>query len=325
MRKLLLLSALVLIAFAATYFTSCNNSPSTDKTADTHKEDSINAVIARGRYLAVNVAGCADCHSQRDFTKYSGPIIKGTEGGGGFKFDAKLAGLPGEIYSKNITPDPETGIGTWTDDEILRAITQGINKKGDTLFPLMPYPMYNQMDLQDLKSIIAFIKTLKPIKNKIPERVLMAPISAFYPGKYLKPSVDGNVKPAESDKVKYGEYLVTIADCGTCHSPMSEHGPDMSKKFGGGFHFDLGTFKVASANISPDSATGIGKWTEDQFLTKFAQYRKEENYNFDPGKKNTIMPVTLMAGMTDQDLKAIYAYLRTVPPITNKITNYLDN
>lgn len=324
MRKLFFLSVIAVLAVAAVYITSCNTA-AVDKTAEVSKEDSMNAVIARGRYLAVNVAGCADCHSMRDFSKYSGPIIKGTEGGGGVAFDQKMAGVPGVVYAKNITPDPETGIGTWTDDEILRAITQGINKKGDTLFPLMPYAMYNQLAEQDLRSIIAFLRTLKPIKKEIPARQLMAPIAMFYPGPMLKPSVSGNVKPDENDKVKYGEYLATAADCGTCHTPMTPRGPDVSKWMAGGFHFDLGLFKITSANITPDSATGIGKWTEEQFLEKFRPFRKEENYNFNPGKDNTIMPVTLLAGMTDNDLKALYAYLRTVKPVSNKIEKQVGN
>ncbi len=321
MKKLFILSTIIFFTLTAAYVTSCNTADSTADDA-VSKEDSINAVIARGRYLAVNVAGCADCHSTRDFTKYGGPVVNGTQGMGGFEFDQKLAGIPGVVYARNITPDPETGIGTWTDDEILRAITQGINKNGDTLFPLMPYYSYNRMAKEDLLSIIAFIKTLKPIKNKVPERQLLIPPSLFYSAAILQPSIDNNTKPPLSDLVKHGEYLTTIADCAACHSPQTPQGPDMSKMFAGGFTFNAKTFVVNSANITPDSATGIGTWTEDQFLTKFRQYRKEENYNFDPGKENTIMPVSLIAGMTDYDLKAIYAYLRTVRPITNKVEKY---
>ncbi|MEI9911342.1 MAG: hypothetical protein WDO71_17770 [Bacteroidota bacterium] len=99
------------------------------------------------------------------------------------KFDHTiLDAIPGTMYGPNITPDPETGIGTWTDDEILRSITQGINKNGDTLFPLMPYANFNRMAKEDLLSIIAYLRTLKPIKNKVPERQLMIPISMAYPG-----------------------------------------------------------------------------------------------------------------------------------------------
>ncbi|MBL0274424.1 MAG: hypothetical protein IPQ06_15500 [Chitinophagaceae bacterium] len=89
--------------------------------------------MERGEYLALHVAGCIDCHSKRDFAKFSGPVIPGTEGGGGLVFDQKF-GLPGILYGKNITPDNETGIGTWTDEEILRAMTQGSAKMATPCF-----------------------------------------------------------------------------------------------------------------------------------------------------------------------------------------------
>ena len=150
----------------------------------------------------------------------------------------------------------------------------------------------------------------------------MMPIAMAYPGPVLQPSIDGNVRPPETDKVKYGEYLVGIGDCGTCHSPLTPQGPDMTRMFAGGYLFDGGTFKVVSANITSDSATGIGKWSEEQFLNKFTQYREEKNYNFNPGKENTVMPLSLQAHMKENDLKAMYAYLRTVKPITNKVEKY---
>lgn len=319
MKKLIALAAIFFFIFSAAYFTSCNNS--SDKPADDTAADSIQQVIKHGEYLATNVAMCMHCHSQRDFTKYAGPVVSGTEGRGGMLFDEKF-GLPGKIYSKNITPDNETGIGTWTDDELLRAITQGISKNGDTLFPLMPYPQFNRIAKEDLLSIIAYLRTLKPIKNKVPERQLMMPIAAAYPGQYLQASVDGNAKPSGGDIVKYGEYLITMADCGTCHSPLTPQGPDMSRKYAGGYLFELASNKVQSANLTSDSATGIGSWTEERFLNKFLPYRKEEAYNINPGNENTVMPVIEIAGMKDNDLKAIYAYLRTVKPITNLVEKF---
>ncbi len=320
MRKFIAVTAICSVIIMAAYFSACNSKKS--ETKETTDKDSVTKVLQRGDYLVNHVAACIDCHSKRDFTKFSGPVIPGTEGGGGFLFDNKLAGLPGMIYGKNITSDNETGIGTWTDDDILKAITQGISKNGDTLFPLMPYVQYNRMAREDLLSIIAYIRTLKPIKNKVPARQLMMPIAMAYPGPALQPSVEGNVRPPEANKVKYGEYLATIADCATCHTPQTQQGPDMARMFAGGFVFDAGTFKVTSANITSDSVTGIGTWTEGQFLNKFTQYREEKNYNFNPGKDNTIMPLSLMAGMKDEDLKAIYAYLRTLKPISNKIEKY---
>jgi len=317
MRKALSIAAILLITIAAVYFSSCNNE-STVKSDD--NKDSLKQVIARGEYLVNHVAGCIDCHSKRDFTKYSGPVVPGSKGGGGMLFDPKF-GLPGMIYGKNITPDSATGIGTWTDDEILRAMTQGINKKGDTLFPIMPYPNFNRMAKTDLLSIIAFIRTLKPINNVVPARQLFVPIGVVYPGKFLQPSVDSNMAPPASDIVKYGGYLAMVADCGTCHSPLTPQGPDHTRMFAGGYIFDLGSNKVASANITPDS-TGIGGWSEERFMSKFTTYRDSSQINRDPGNQNTIMPLSILAGMKDEDIKAIYAYLRTVAPIKNVVEKF---
>ena len=320
MRKFIALAAISVLVIAAAYFSSCKGKKSEPQASN--KEDSLKKVIARGDYLANHVTPCMDCHSKRDFSKYSGPIVPGTEGMGGQVFDQKLAGLPGTIYARNITPDNETGIGTWTDDEILRAVTQGISKNGDTLFPIMPYARFNHISKEDLLSIIAYIRTLKPIKNKVPPRQLMIPISMAYPGPALQPSVDGNMRPPESDPVKYGEYLVNAAICADCHTPEIKGQFDFSRVFGGGFTLDAGSFKVNTANITPDSATGIGAWNEERFLNKFTQYREEKNYNFDPGKQNTYMPLSCYAGMTDNDLKAIHAYLKTVKPVNNLVEKY---
>ncbi|HEV7781054.1 MAG TPA: c-type cytochrome [Chitinophagaceae bacterium] len=319
MRKIIALTAICSIVVLTTYLTACKDKKS--ETPASGNSDSVKKALERGEYLANHVAGCVDCHSKRDFSKFAGPPIPGTEGGGGFLFDEKL-GLPGKIYGRNITPDNETGIGTWTDDDIVKAMTQGISKNGDTLFALMPYPNYNHMAKEDLMSIIAYIRTLKPIRNKVPARQLMMPIAMAYPGPALQASIDGNMRPPEDDKVKYGGYLVNMGDCGTCHSPLTPQGPDMTRMFAGGYVFDGGIFKVASANITSDSATGIGAWSEAQFLNKFTQYREEKSYSFNPGKDNTVMPLTLQAHMKDDDLKAIYAYLRTVKPISNKVEKY---
>jgi mono/diheme cytochrome c family protein len=320
MRKFLTLVTILSGITAAVYFMSCNNNGSEPQANS--KEDSVKKVIARGEYLALHVAPCLDCHSKRDYTKFSGPIVPGTEGMGGEVFDGKMfPGFPGTVYAKNITPDIETGIGMWTDDEIMRAMTQGINKNGDTLFPVMPYVHFNHMAKEDLLSIIAYIKTLKPIKNKIPPRQLMIPIAMAYPGPALQKSIDGNMRPPESDAVKYGEYLVNAAACSDCHTPMVKGQYDFSRVFGGGMSFNLGTFKVNTSNITPDS-TGIGAWDETRFMNKFTVYREEKGYNYDPGKANTIMPLTTYAGMIDPDLRAIYAYLRTVRPVKNKVEKY---
>ncbi len=319
MRKFIVLAVICSLTITAFYSVSCKDKKSEPQAGN--KEDSLKKVIERGEYLTLYVAPCLDCHSTRDFTKFSGPVVPGSEGMGGQVFDQKL-GVPGTVYAKNITSDPETGIGTWTDDEILRAMTQGISKTGDTIFPIMPYVNFNHMAKEDLLSIIAYIRTLKPIKNKVPDRQLIIPVSMAYPAPALQPSVDGNMRPPETDAVKYGEYLLNAAACVNCHTPMVKGQYDFSLTLAGGVRFDAGSFIVNSANITPDSATGIGAWNEERFMNKFTMYREETAYNFDPGKQNTYMPLTMYAGMKDADLKAIYAYLRTVKPISNKVEKY---
>jgi len=320
MQKPISFSPLIFMVSTIILFTACNSNsskPLASTSQDMVKQDSLNKVIARGKYLALHVTACFHCHSHRDFTKYAGPEIPGTEGGGGEKFDSiELAGMPGTVYAANITPDSSTGIGTWTDKEILRAMTQGINKNGDTLFPIMPYYSFNRLAKNDLLSIIAYVRTLKPIKNQVQDRQLTIPISKFYNEAALLKSVDGNVCPPVSDRVKYGGYLVTMAGCNGCHTP------DDKNMLAGGMEFNAGTFKVASANLTPDSSSGIGGWSKQAFLDKFIICRDKQGYNYNPGKQNTIMPVVDFAGMTDGDLKAIFAYLRTVKPVKNNVVKF---
>jgi len=317
MKKILAIAAILLLTTAAAYFSSCNNQSGT--TADDKTNDSLNKVIERGKYLATHVALCIECHSDHDMTKYSGPIIPGTEGGGGFVFDQKL-GMPGVLYGRNITPDSATGIGTWTDDEILRAMTHGINKNGDTLFPLMPYHNYSRLAKDDLLAIIAYIKTLTPIERAdVPKKLMITP-SMF--GPLPQNTLDQNKRPDPSDKVKYGEYLVTMASCGDCHTPMTQQGPDFSKMFAGGFHFKSDFVNVTTANITPDTATGIGSWTEEAFLAKFKANVEAAEKKVNPGKMNTEMPWAAYGKMKEEDLKAIYAFLRTVKPISNKVEKW---
>ena len=116
--------------------------------------------------------------------------------------------------------------------------------------------------------------------------------------------------------------MTNAAVCVDCHTPQTMQGPDFSKMFAGGFTFPIGNLLVNSANITPDSATGIGAWNEERFMNKFILYREEKNWNYSPGNQNTYMPVVMYSGMKDEDLKAIYAYLRTIKPISNKVEKY---
>src|SRR5580704_6740697 len=137
------------------------------------KFDVTTARLARGRYLAENVAGCMDCHSAHDWTQHDAPIIPGMEGAGQV---FPLQGLPGAINPPNLTPDPETGAGTWTDDQFARAIREGIGHDGRALFPLMPYQHFRSMSDEDLASIVVYLRSLPPVRNSLPTTSILFPV-----------------------------------------------------------------------------------------------------------------------------------------------------
>lgn len=315
MRKLIAVAVICLLAITATFFNSCKDKK--DETKGLTAEDSLKQVVARGEYLAHHVTVCIDCHSKRDVTKFALPVIPGTEGGGAAFAFGKEEGVPGEVTAPNITP---FRLKDWTDDEIARAITRGITKSGDTIFPIMPYHSYSRMSKGDVYAIVAYIRTLKPIESTTAARKLELPLSML--GPLPEGNLDQNIMPDPSDKIKYGQYLATSAACSDCHTPLGPQGPDFSKMFSGGFVFDNPAMKVAVSNITPDSATGIGSWTEEMFVTKFKNNAAAAKTTASAGRQNTMMPWEMYGSMKEDDLKAIYAFLRTVKPISNKVEKY---
>lgn len=276
--------------------------------------------IARGKYLANSVTLCVSCHSERDWTKFAGPLASEDRIGlGGDRFDQKM-GLPGVYYSKNITP---AGISRYSDGELFRVITTGVTKEGKALFPLMPYRHYGQMDPEDIYCIIAYIRSLNPIDNKPPESVSDFPMNIIIntiparaiPGKRPDPS---NVK-------EYGAYMVNACGCIECHT-KENHGqiiPELAFSGGREFPFPDGSI-VRSANITPDMNTGIGNWNEDAFINRFKAYA-DSSYKpqtVDKGAFNTFMPWTQYAKMTREDLAAIYTYLHSVPAMQNTVVKF---
>lgn len=316
MKKLTAFAALAITVMTAAYISSCKGKKEAS-TETTSTEDSVKKVIARGEYLANHVAVCIDCHSIRDTGRFSMPIVPGTEGGGAAFAFSKAEFVPGEVTPPNITP---AGLKDWSDDDIIKAITRGINKKGDTIFPIMPYHSYSKMAKSDVLAIVAYIRSLKPVEHTVPARKMEVPMSVF--GPLPDGNLDNNSIPDPADKVKYGQYLTTMGACADCHTPMGPKGPDFSKVFSGGTVFDNPLFKVAVANITPDSATGIGTWTEEMFVSKFKNNASDAVVNTRPGRQNTFMPWSMYGKMADDDLKAIYAFLRTVQPISNKVEKH---
>ena len=275
-------------------------------------------IIERGRYLANHVAVCMDCHSTRNWDYYSGPIVPGTLGRGGERFDEE-SGLPGVMQSKNITP---YNLGNWSDGELFRGITGGLQKNGDALFPLMPYDAYRTMDEDDLLAIMAYIRTLDPIANDIPKHQLNFPLSLI---------VNSIPRAAElrhidrSDALAYGEYVAKLAGCTWCHTPLNaSQQVDAGRLLAGGHEFVMGEYVVRASNISSDEETGIGSWTLDKFIAGFRRYQSAEGRMIPmaEGGYNTLMPWTMYADMTDEDLGAIFTFLQASEPMTNTVQKY---
>lgn len=265
-------------------------------------------LIKRGAYLANHVAVCMDCHAERDWTRYSGPPVAGTQGAGGEVFNQQM-GFPGTFYAKNITGGH---LGKWTDQEILRAFTTGVKPDGAVLFPVMPYPYYRHLDPMDAAAIIAYLRTLPVSQKQIPERTVDFPVNILL--RLMPKSAAFKKAPSTTDPVAYGGYLTMIAGCAECHTPANHGQIDPEQLFAGGRLFKMPGGDLYSPNITADSATGIGRWTAEQFIAAFKFYADSTHLGrLGPNDKNTIMPWSMYSGMDSTDLAAIYAYLRTVP------------
>ena len=273
--------------------------------------------IERGKYLANSFGACMDCHSSRNYDKLAGPVIPGTEGMGGEDFGEGAGFIP----ARNITSDKETGIGNWTDGEIFRAITMGVDKNGNALAPMMPYLYYRNIDAGDIEAVIAYIRTLPPIKNQVPEKKIKFPLSLIFRTLPSKP--DFKKLPDPENKIATGEYY--SGNCMGCHSPMEKGEFIQDKLFSGGREFPNPKGGIIrTANITPDRETGIGNWTKDQFIQKFRTYTLPEvrNITVHNGEFNTIMPWTFLANATDEDLGSVFDFLMTQKPVYNKVEKF---
>jgi mono/diheme cytochrome c family protein len=267
--------------------------------------------VARGAYLANHVTACVDCHSDKDDGRYSGPPLPGTLGQGGEGL-THAVGFPGELLAPNITP---AGIGQWSDGEVLRAMTAGVSRDGRPLFALMPYHVYRELSQADAEALIAYLRTLPAIDHAVAAPQLDFPLNLIV-RTMPAPATLRTDQPAPGTP-EYGKYMATIAGCQACHTPEVKGKPVEGMEFAGGQDFGF----VRSANISPDPLTGIGNWTKEAFIARFRGFAGGAP-PVAKGDNNTVMPWTLFAGMTDEDLGAIYEYLRTVKPIQNRVEKW---
>ena len=267
------------------------------------------ARLERGRYIVESTAHCFQCHSDVDYSKPGAQPKPGKKGAGAVFAEDGMEWL----VAPNITPDVETGAGSWTDEQFARAIREGIGHDGRRLFPVMPYMNFRNMSDEDLASVITYIRSIEPVRNKLPKTQIPEPAkAAIPPHEPLVAQVSG---PAPYNQFERGKYIVTLGNCVTCHTPMTPQGqPMMKMAFAGGFHLKGSWGDVYSANITPDP-TGISYYDEALFI------RTMRTGHVGARKLNYVMPTGYFKNMTDEDLKAIFAYLRRLRPVQHRLDN----
>lgn len=258
-------------------------------------------LAARGEYLVSTIAACGNCHTQRGADLLADP---NRYLAGGYRFDIP----PGLAFSKNITSDKETGIGSWNEEQIIRAMREGVSKEGAPIGPPMPIDFYHKMSDDDAKAIAAYLLTVKPVRNEVQESKYKIPLKAL-------PPVKGVTAPAKTDKLAYGEYLATVAHCVECHTPMVGPKRDFDNQRGaGGFQFEIGGKTVLSRNITSDRETGIGAWTDEQIKRAIT-----EGIDKDGKKLIPQMPYPYYKNLSAEDLDALVAHVRTWPAVKKAV------
>jgi hypothetical protein len=282
------------------------------RTLTARKFESTPQRLERGKYLANGTSGCIYCHSEHDLLKRDAPIPASQRGAGQV---LPYLGLPGRIVASNITPDPQTGAGSWTDDQLARAIREGIGHDGRTLFPIMPYARFHSMSDEDLASIVVYLRSLPPVRHELPATEIIFPV------KYLirnapEPLQSPVASPDTSDRMAYAKYLTTITGCEDCHTPYHNGQKVPGMDFAGGFLLQVTGETAAAANLTPD-ASGIGYYDESIFLQAMHTGTVRAR------KLSPLMPFAVYGNMTDDDLKAIFGYLRTMKPVKHRVDNSL--
>ena len=258
--------------------------------------------MPRGAYLA-NAAGCEECHADRE------------HGGQPYAGGRALATPFGTFYSPNITPDPETGIGRWSDEQFLRALRDGVRPDGANYFPVFPYPSFTKITDADARAIKAYLFSLTAVRQANRAHDVSFPFSwrflqniwkllFFGPGPF-RPA------PERSEAYNRGAYLVTaLAHCGECHTPRNWFGATEPDRFlGGNPH---GPDGKPVPNITPDPQTGIGEWTEEDIAT-LLKTGQEPEFDFVGGAMGEVVRHT--SRLDDADRRAIAVYLNSLPPI----------
>lgn len=260
--------------------------------------------VERGEYLVDGLAACGNCHTPRN---PDGSFNMDLYMAGGFEF---LEPPAFEAYSRNITPDVETGIGTWTAEEIVNAIREGHTPEDEKIGPPMPIFMYNLISDDDAMSMAMYLQSIPAVHNEVPE-------STYNIEKPVPGPAPGAAAPSPDDEVAYGEYLATVAHCLDCHTPRNEMGePDFARAGAGGFGIvELPDGRrLLTANITSDEETGIGDWSDEALRRALTEGISANGHILFP-----IMPSSFFKNATEEDLDAIIAFIRTLPPVSNEV------
>ncbi len=268
--------------------------------------------VERGRYLVESILACGNCHTPKDAS--GAPIAERNMAGGGLSFT-----LPPYVgAASNITPDRETGIGTWSDGEIKRAIVEGMRPNhgrlpNTSLAVVMATPFFKALLPPDLDAVVAYLRAIKPVRNEIAPPVYRMPV---HHDKYPDAESGFNETMA-SDPVRRGAYLVTIGHCMECHSPREKGVSDYRRLGAGGRLFNAKLVQgfpsawpgATAANITSHPTKGLGGWSDHEIKRAITEGVSRDERRLQPP-----MGYAYYAQMTESDLSAIVAYLRTVPP-----------
>jgi mono/diheme cytochrome c family protein len=258
------------------------------------------AQVARGAYLVNGIVACGNCHTPRNADATANEDMRLA---GGFLIEEPEF----RAYAPNITQDRETGIGSWSDEDIMRAIREGVRPDGRIIGPPMPIPSYSKMTDSDVRAIVAYLRTVPPVRNVVPRSEYNIPLPESW-----GPPVESVPDVSRDDHAAYGAYLGNaLGHCMECHTPMVDGAFDFSRTGAGGFllqkPFGL-ELAAVTANITPHPQQGIGEWTDDEIKRAITQ-----GISRDGRRLVRIMGFDYYRNISDEDLDALIVYLRSLP------------